>query len=114
MKIRGRDASPLLFMYKFVKRTKRRHRARLESPVNGDSFGMVVAECQKAPRTGSCRREATEGLRANSKAAVQPLRLIALLASTSPFQGRLNVRVCKAYQKAPSLRELEIRRKRIF
>ena len=27
-------------------------RARLESPVNGDSFGMVVAECQKAPRPG--------------------------------------------------------------
>ena len=70
MKIRGRDASPLLFMYKFVKRTKRRHRARLESPVNGDSFGMVVAECQKAPRTGSWRAVGeTEGVKQTKSTA---------------------------------------------
>ena len=49
----------------------------------GQLLGWSLYRTQKAPRPGSCRREATEGLRANSKAAVQPLRLLALLASTT-------------------------------
>ena len=44
MKIRGRDASPLLFMYKFVKRTKRRHRVQ----------GQLLDIAYTAPKMPPC------------------------------------------------------------
>ena len=107
MKIRGRDASPLLFMYKFVKRTKRRHRVRGIRAERGEpaqrgkkARHLVVAH--------DARQNRGDGLPAREGAVALRLRDIGAFVLKHPhgnrqppvvFQIRAAVKLLKAIWK---------------